>query len=115
MTKDEFDENPNEIVIYYNEDPPASGKSEFFKRLIVEEPGRYLLAVPTQKLLDEHAGGKDGLRPAVRRCGPAAPRRGRDHLHRHPCQERADGRSPRRPTSTVTASTSSWSAPMRRS
>ncbi len=44
-----LDESPNTntITIRYNEDPPGSGKSEFFKRLMVETPGRYLLAVPT--------------------------------------------------------------------
>ena len=57
-----FYESLNTITIRYNEDTPGSGKSEFFKRLVVEEPGRYLLAVPTQRLLDEHARGKDGLR-----------------------------------------------------
>lgn len=50
------------ITMHYNEDPPGSGKSEYYKRLVVEEHGRYLLAVPTQKLLDEHAHGRDGLR-----------------------------------------------------
>jgi hypothetical protein len=68
-TEDGFDESPNEITIYYNEDPPASGKSEFFKRLIAGEPGRYLMAVPTQKLLGEHAGGKDGLRQRLAAAG----------------------------------------------
>ena len=57
-----LDASPNTITIYYNEDPPASGKSEYYKRLVADEPGRYLLAVPTQKLLGEHAGGNDGLR-----------------------------------------------------
>lgn len=64
-TEDGFDENPRDITIEYNEDAPGSGKSEFLKRLVVEEPGRYLLAVPTQRLLDEHAAGKDGLRKRI--------------------------------------------------
>ena len=62
-------QQPTEIVVHYNEDPPASGKSEFYKRLIVEEPGRYLLAVPTQRLLDEHAHGRDGLRARIAAAG----------------------------------------------
>ncbi len=49
-TENGLDGNPDEITIFYNEDPPARGKSEFFKRLIVEQPARYLLAFPTQKL-----------------------------------------------------------------
>jgi hypothetical protein len=56
-----LDQPISEISIHYNEDPPASGKSEFFKRMAVHEPGRYLLAVPTQKLLSEHARGQDGI------------------------------------------------------
>jgi hypothetical protein len=73
-TEDGFAENPDEITIFYNEDPPASGKSEFFKRLVVEQPGRYLLAAPTQKLLTEQAGGRDGLRMRFAAAGlsPAA-------------------------------------------
>ena len=68
-TEDRFDGNPDEITIFYNEDPPASGKSEFFKRLIVEQSARYLLAVPTQKLLAEQARGKDGLRSRFAAAG----------------------------------------------
>lgn len=62
-------EDRRTITIHYNEDPPGSGKSEFFKRLVVEEPGRYLLAVPTQRLLAEHADGGDGLRQRLARAG----------------------------------------------
>lgn len=69
VTEAGFGQNLDAIAIYYNEDPPASGKSEFFKRLIVEQPGRYLLAVPTQKLLAEHARGTDGLRPRFTAAG----------------------------------------------
>jgi hypothetical protein len=64
MTKfqqETLNQPPTEIAIHYNEDPPASGKSEFFKRMAVHEPGRYLLVVPTQKLLSEHARGQDGI------------------------------------------------------
>jgi hypothetical protein len=61
--------DPHEIMIEYNEDPPGAGKSEFFKRIIVEEPRRYLLAVPTKKLLAEHAGGTDGLRQRMLAAG----------------------------------------------
>lgn len=61
--------DPRTITIHYNEDPPGSGKSEFYKRLIVGEPGRYLLAVPTQRLLDEHAHGRDGLRQRIAAAG----------------------------------------------
>ncbi len=68
-TETNLDQQPTEIVVHYNEDPPASGKSEFYKRLIVKEPRRYLLAVPTQKLLDEHAHGRDGLRARIAAAG----------------------------------------------
>ncbi len=75
-TSDGANVDPKTITIHYNEDPPASGKSEFFKRLIVEEPTRYLLAIPTQKLLGEHANGKDGLRQRFAAAGlpPSADR-----------------------------------------
>jgi hypothetical protein len=57
-----LDSNSSEITISYNEGPPASGKSEYLKRLMLDEPGRYLLAVPTQRLLSEQTEGPDGLR-----------------------------------------------------
>jgi hypothetical protein len=41
-TECSFEREKTEIVVHYNGDPPASGKSEFYKRLVVEEPGRYL-------------------------------------------------------------------------
>src|SRR5215212_11686885 len=69
ITEQTANQPPTEIVVHYNEDPPASGKSEFYKRLIVEQPGRYLLAVPTQRLLDEHAHGRDGLRARLAAAG----------------------------------------------
>ena len=74
-TETSADQEPFEIVVHYNEDPPASGKSEFYKRLVVEEPRRYLLAVPTQRLLDEHAHGRDGLGARIAAAGlpPSVP------------------------------------------
>ena len=69
VTQEAASNQPTEIVVHYNEDPPGSGKSEFYKRLIVEAPGRYLLAVPTQNLLDEHAHGRDGLRARLAAAG----------------------------------------------
>ena len=63
------DKTPREITIQYNEDPPGSGKSEFYRRLIVERPARYLLAVPTKKLLTDYAGGKDCLRKRIVAAG----------------------------------------------
>ena len=68
-TNDGSGVDPKTITINYNEDPPGSGKSEYFKRLIVEEPRRYLLAVPTQKLLGEHALGEKGLRARFAAAG----------------------------------------------
>lgn len=65
QTQDGYDTNPHDITIEYNEDPPGSGKSEYLKRIVVEEPRRYLLAVPTKKLLAEHATGEDGLRKRI--------------------------------------------------
>jgi hypothetical protein len=32
--------DPRTITVFYNEDPPGSGKSEFYKRLIIGEPRR---------------------------------------------------------------------------
>ena len=61
--------DPRTITVFYNDDPPGAGKSEFFERLLVEQPGRYLLAVPTQSLLDEHVHGKKGLRKRFAAAG----------------------------------------------
>ncbi len=113
-TSDGANVDPKTITIHYNENPPASGKSEFFKRLIVEEPTRYLLAVPTQKLLGERANGKDGLRLRFAAAGlPPSAEVVTISTATH--ARSVPGHSPRRPTFTGTASMSSWSAPTRRS
>ncbi|MGG5890994.1 hypothetical protein ACLF3G_28340 [Falsiroseomonas sp. HC035] len=68
-TNDGFVTDPHDITIEYNEGPPGSGKSEYLKRIVVEAPRRYLLAVPTKKLLVEHATGEDGLRQRIFAAG----------------------------------------------
>jgi hypothetical protein len=109
-TQEAASNQPTEIVVHYNEDPPASGKSEFYKRLIVDEPGRYLLAVPTQRLLDEHAHGRDGLRARIAAAGLPPPSRWSASPAGRTSAASA-ARWPKRRASTPTAGTWSSSAP----